>query len=63
MKVARTPVDQLLPAVLTELQRSGVRPDQVTVIPALGVHHAMSEASLAHRVGESIFSKLHWEFS
>jgi nickel-dependent lactate racemase len=56
-----TPVDQLLPAVLSELERSGVRPEQVTVVPALGVHHAMSEASLARRVGESIFSKLHWE--
>jgi len=56
-----TPVDRLLPAVLSELQRSGIHPDQVTVIPALGVHHGMSEVALARRVGESIFSKLHWE--
>lgn len=56
-----TPVRLILPAVLAELGRSGIRPEQVTVIPALGVHHPMAEAQIARRVGETIFPALRWE--
>ena len=56
-----TPVTLILPAVLAELQRAGVAPNQVTVIPALGVHRAMSEPEIRRRVGEQPFSSLRWE--
>ena len=36
-----TPVAKLLPAVLAELVRGGASLNQVTVIPALGVHRPM----------------------
>lgn len=56
-----TPVRLVLPAVLAELQRSGIPPAQVTVIPALGVHQPMAEAQVARRVGETVFPALRWE--
>jgi nickel-dependent lactate racemase len=56
-----TPVALLVPAILSELQRGGVKPDQVTVIPALGVHQPMTEAAVARRVGGTAFSSLRWE--
>jgi nickel-dependent lactate racemase len=51
-----TPVALLFPAGLAELQRSGVALDQVTVIPAVGVHRPMSQDELARRAGASSFS-------
>ena len=56
-----TPVRRILPAVLAELARGGIRPEQVTVIPALGVHDPMAEAQVARRVGETVFPALRWE--
>jgi len=46
-----TPVNQLLPAILTELQQGGATLDQVTLVPATGVHYPMSAAAIARRVG------------
>ena len=56
-----TPVAQLIPAVLQELQQAGVSLDQVTVIPALGVHRAMSQDEVARRVGQPSFAALRSE--
>ena len=55
-----TPVSLILPAILEEIQRGGARLDQITLVPATGVHHPMSEACIAHRVGENILPGLHW---
>ena len=46
-----TPVAQLLPAVLAEIQQGGASLDQVTIVPATGVHFPMSAAAIAQRVG------------
>ncbi len=46
-----TPVHQLLPAVLSELQQSGATLDQVTLVPATGVHFPMSADAIAGRIG------------
>ncbi len=46
-----TPVDQLLPSVLAELRQAGVTHDQVTLVPATGVHFPMSAAAVARRLG------------
>ncbi len=55
-----TPVALLLPAVLAELERAGVELGQVTVVPALGVHRAMTEEELARRLGPGRLPPLRW---
>jgi len=56
-----TPVHQILPAVISELNRAGVQLSQITLIPALGVHRPMSEAELFARVGESWRGQIAWD--
>jgi nickel-dependent lactate racemase len=46
-----TPVPEIMPAVMAELERSGVTPQQITVVPALGLHRQMSEAEVSERLG------------
>jgi len=46
-----TPVDQLLPAVLAEIQLGGATLDQITIVPATGVHFPMSATAIAKRLG------------
>ncbi len=50
-----TPVGGLLPAVIAELEAAGASLSQVTLIAALGVHRAMTDAELARRVGQAVF--------
>lgn len=45
-----TPVAQLLPSVLAELQRGGVQLEDITVVPALGVHRPMSGDEIIARI-------------
>lgn len=56
-----TPVKLLLPAILAELQRAGIELQNITIIPALGVHQAMSQEQVARRVGEQTISSFHRE--
>ena len=56
-----TPVARFLPAVLDELQQGGVSLNQVTVVPALGVHRPMTEEELAQRVGPALLAQMHWD--
>lgn len=56
-----TPVACMLPAVLEELAEGGVRPEQVTLVTALGVHRPMTASELAERVGRSGLDGLRWE--
>jgi lactate racemase len=46
-----TPVASLFPAVMFELQAGGVSAQAVTVVPALGIHRAMTEVEVARRIG------------
>jgi nickel-dependent lactate racemase len=46
-----TPVDCILPAVLSELAQRGVTREQITLIPALGLHRPMSTAEVEARTG------------
>lgn len=46
-----TPVRQILPPVLDELRAAGVELSQVSLVPALGVHRAMTPDEVAQRVG------------
>jgi nickel-dependent lactate racemase len=56
-----TPVAQILPAVLDELSQAGVSPDQVTLIPATGIHIPMTEVEIKGRVGNQDLFGLHRE--
>jgi nickel-dependent lactate racemase len=56
-----TPVDLLLPAVLEELRRCGVRREELTLVTALGVHRPMSEDEIAARIGGDLPGDLRWE--
>ncbi|MGQ9491185.1 MAG: lactate racemase domain-containing protein [Anaerolineae bacterium] len=56
-----TLVSLIAPAVIAELEAAGVRRADITVIPALGLHRAMTEAELAERLGPETFAGLRWE--
>jgi nickel-dependent lactate racemase len=46
-----TPVDRVLPPVLAELERAGVRREEITLVPALGLHRPMTADEVAQRTG------------
>ncbi len=46
-----TPVGLIMPAVLDELRLAGVEMQNVTVVPAVGLHRPMIEEELAARIG------------
>lgn len=56
-----TPQSAILPAVVAELECCGVRREQITVVPAVGVHRAMSEDEIAQRIGPELFAGMRWE--
>ena len=47
-----TPVRQMLPRVLKELERGGIRPGDVRIMVALGTHRSMSEEEIVDKFGE-----------
>ena len=51
------PTDRLLPPVLEELAVASV-PDDVTVVVALGLHRAQTEAELAALVGPAVYERV-----
>jgi nickel-dependent lactate racemase len=55
-----TPVAKVLPAVLAELLRGGASLEQVTVVPALGVHRPMSGEEIGQRLGMGDL-RVRWE--
>ncbi len=46
-----TPVGQILPAVIAELDAAGVRRADIALVPALGVHRPMTQVEIARRAG------------
>lgn len=46
-----TPVSRVLPLVLDELNRAGLRDGQIKIVVALGTHRNMTPAEIAQRVG------------
>jgi len=55
-----TPLELMLPTVLRELEEGGVRPEDITLFIALGVHRPMTEEEIAARVGPSVLNSLRW---
>jgi nickel-dependent lactate racemase len=56
-----TPVSSLLPPVLAELERGGVRREDVTLITALGLHRPMQEEEVVQRAGAAALEGLQWQ--
>ncbi len=61
-----TPVSAILPTVLADLERGGLRREQITLVPALGLHRPMTEEEIAARIapspsGREILASIHWE--
>ena len=52
-----TPVSQILPTLLEELQAGGARSENIDIVVALGTHRAMPREALAERLGEAIFQQ------
>ena len=48
----------LLPPLIDTLQQAGISKNQISIIVALGIHRALSEAELSRLVGEDIFSSI-----
>lgn len=55
-----TPAARFLPRILDELQTAGVPLDGITLIPALGVHRAMSQQEMAGKVGAEVLERVQW---
>ncbi len=49
-----TPVREALPVLLKRLHEAGVREDNVTISAGVGRHHAVDDASMRRRVGDSV---------
>ncbi len=47
-----TPIEIILPAVLAEIQQGGAHLNQITIVPATGVHLPMSQPAMLQRMGE-----------
>jgi len=52
-----TPVSQILPALLEEIQAGGAKSENVDIVIALGTHRAMPQEALVERVGEAVFQQ------
>jgi nickel-dependent lactate racemase len=53
-----TPVNFLLSIVLKELKNAGASTDRITIVPALGLHRAMSTEEVAQRSGLKQFAQV-----
>mgnify|MGYP000489444197 CR=1 FL=1 len=55
-----TPVHLIFPHVLNFLYSNGVKSDQITLVPAIGLHRGLDEKELNSRIG-GVLSGLRWE--
>jgi len=52
-----TPVSQILPTLLEELQAGGAKSENIDIVVALGTHRAMPQEALVERVGKAVFQQ------
>jgi nickel-dependent lactate racemase len=53
-----TPADEILPAVLDEMNGAGVKDAQVTVVIALGTHRFMTDPEIAEKFGDEVVKRV-----
>jgi lactate racemase len=56
-----TPVPIIFPQVLKELLSTGIKREDITIVPALGVHRGMEPDEILKRCGLVAFNGIHWE--
>lgn len=56
-----TPVHEIFPILFSQLQKIGVEGEQITIIPALGVHRGMEESEILKRTGLERLQGIKWE--
>jgi nickel-dependent lactate racemase len=56
-----TPVAQILPVVLEEMLAAGMKREDITLVPAIGVHQPMAPEEIAARAGAENFAGLNLE--
>jgi lactate racemase len=56
-----TPVPVIFPVVLKELLSAGIKREDITIVPALGVHRGMEPDEILKRCGLDAFDGIHWE--
>lgn len=54
-----TPNERILPVVLSELERLGVRREDITLLNALGTHRRHTEAQMRSLLGDAIYDNYH----
>ena len=53
-----TPVDEILPVVLDEMNAAGIGDEQVTVVVALGTHRFMTDAEIVKKFGDEVATRV-----
>jgi len=53
-----TPVDEILPVVLDEMNAAGIEDEQVTVVIALGTHRFMTDAEIVEKFGDEVVKRV-----
>jgi lactate racemase len=53
-----TPADEILPAVLDEMNAAGVKDEQVRVVIALGTHRVMTDAEIVEKFGDELVKRV-----
>ncbi len=56
-----TPVKEIFPIVLAELITAGAKNENITIIPALGVHRGMELQEILARTGLARLDGINWE--
>ena len=49
-----TPVQKILPRLLKELERGGIKPSRIRILVALGTHRPMTEEEIIKKFGKDI---------
>lgn len=52
-----TPISTILPILLPRLEAAGAKPEDITIVAALGSHRYMTEAELEERVGAEVYAR------
>ncbi|MEA4846334.1 MAG: nickel-dependent lactate racemase [Clostridiaceae bacterium] len=53
-----TPINRILPVVVSELNLIGIRDEQITIIMALGSHRFMTEEEICEKIGSNCYNRL-----
>jgi nickel-dependent lactate racemase len=54
-----TPSEQILPAILEELQMGGIHQKNIKIIMAIGAHRSLHITDMVKKLGKTVFNKIH----